>query len=682
MRRFYKCLSVLLSIVIFITSLGIFGGSFSVYAETPTYTGLVITKSGVSVRLEANSKAQYLGAIPKNTTINLYGEAIDTGDGKKWYKTLYNNQFGYVCAYNVNDTDGATYITNITALPKPPEYNYDADFETNLTNQRFPESYKVLLRQLHAAHPDWIFTADHLTMTFEEAVNNESTVGKTLVASSAKPSWKSMMKYAYNWDTSSYISYDTGGWVTAEREVIEYYMEPRNFLNDDGIYLFLEQSYNPNVQNKEGLQKILNGTFMEGNFPESTHATWADVIMEAAANAGVSPYVLASKILVEQGSQGQGASISGTNPGYEGFYNFFNIRAYASGGYTAVAYGLEYAKSSHSDPAKNYGRPWNSRAKSIIGGASYYANGYVKRGQDTLYYQKFNVITPSFYSNQYMTNVQGAYHEAQKNKNAYKGINAALTFSIPVYKNTSESNVTDLPISSGANNYYLLSLAVDGNPISDFDKYRNDYELVVPASSSVINVTATVPSGASVSGTGNIALNTGMNTVKITVTAASGKKADYTLTVYRKEGGGEVIIPTPTVEGGYKIGTYITGVAESTEVSAFLNTLGVKNGTAKILNAAHVAKSSGIVATGDSVVIYDISGIERMRIGIVIYGDVNGDGRISVGDLGAVRKHLIRVKSLSGVYYSAMDCNKDGRDSVTDLGAIRKHLIKVATIVQ
>ena len=33
----------------------------------------------------------------------------------------------------------------------------DAEFETYLTNQGFPESYKVKLRELHKSHPNWVF---------------------------------------------------------------------------------------------------------------------------------------------------------------------------------------------------------------------------------------------------------------------------------------------------------------------------------------------------------------------------------------------------------------------------------------------------------------------------------------------------------------------------------------------
>ena len=51
--------------------------------------------------------------------------------------------------------------------------------------------------------------------------------------------------------------------------------------------------------------------------------SYVDIIMNAASESGVNPYILASMILQEQGSQGTGRSISGTVSGYQGYYNFF-----------------------------------------------------------------------------------------------------------------------------------------------------------------------------------------------------------------------------------------------------------------------------------------------------------------------------------------------------------------------
>ncbi len=674
MKILRKNISILLCFLLLMSSVAI-NGLFVFASDEPTHTGVVITQTDplrVWNEYEAVVSRKQIGTVAKGATVTIFGEAltgISDGYGNdKWYKIAFGSGYGYV---------SKTYIGNIKEIPK---YDYNADFETNLTAQGFPESYKVLLRQLHAQHPNWIFTADNLSMTWAEAVANESTLGKTLVANSSKDSWKSMMKNAYNWDTGAYTSFDSGGWVTAEREVIEYYMEPRNFLNDNYIYMFLDQTYNPAIQNKEGLQMILKGTFMEGNFPEDTHATYADVIMDAAQQSGVSPYVLAASIIIEQGVQGQGGSISGTVSGYQGYYNYFNIRAYASGGYDAVTYGLMYAAGSGS-----LGRPWNTRAKSIIGGAQHYANGYVKRGQDTLYYKKFNVITPTYYINQYMTNVQGAYLETSKLKSAYSSVNAdaQLTFAIPVYRDMPEKNNTALPTSAGANNYYLTALSVDGASVTNFDMYVNEYEMIVPAKTSQINVAATAVSGASVSGTGSVKLNTGMNKVPVIVTAASGKKATYTISVYREEGStDDSQISEPTIEGSYNISTFVSGIAPGTSVADFTNRFNVKNGSVQIINSAGSLKTSGNVATGDKVVIYNTAGEQKLAYNLVIYGDSNGDGKINIVDVVSVQYHTIQKHTLANAQYTASDVNHDGKINIVDVVATQRHTLQLFTISQ
>ena len=330
MKRIRRYISLFLCFAVFLSSIFITGGFKSWASNEPTHTGFVNTQTDpLRVRSGAGTSYNLLGTVAKGATVSIYGDAVDGNDGNKWYKIAYNNGFGFV---------STKYITNVTEIPK---YDHDADFETNLANQKFPESYKVLLRKLHAAHPNWIFKANHLTMTLKEAVDAESAVGKSLIQDKyAKASWKCMEKYAYDWNNGCYVPYDSGGWVTAARDVVEYYMEPRNFLDENGIYMFLNQAYDESIQNKEGLQHIIYGTFLDREFPEETYETYADVIMEAAKQSGVSPYVLAASIIIEQGTDGKGGSISGKVEGYEGYYNFFNIRAYKYGNYDAVQYGL------------------------------------------------------------------------------------------------------------------------------------------------------------------------------------------------------------------------------------------------------------------------------------------------------------------------------------------------------
>ena len=389
------------------------------FAAAETKTGTVAT-TALNIRSGPGSNYSSLGLISINKEVTILDETYDV-NGDKWYLVISPaGNRGYV---------SARYVV----VNSENEYVHDSDFEESLSAEGFPESYKPYLRDLHARYPMWVFKAAHTDLDWSAVISRESKPGTSLVASGSPSSWKSTAPGAYDSENGKYIEYDSGGWVSASEEIVAYYMDPRNFINPVGMFQFLTHSYDPSTQTKAGLAKVLSGSFMSGAFPESTHDTYADVLMEAGQISGVNPYVLASMILVEQGSSGKGGCISGTVSGYEGYYNFFNIGAYKSGSMSAVTRGVWYASQSGS-----YGRPWDSRYKSIVGGAKFYASQYVQQNKNTLYFKKFNVMNgqSSVGTGQYMTNVQGAESEAAALRNGYvDSLDDPMTFIIPVYKN-------------------------------------------------------------------------------------------------------------------------------------------------------------------------------------------------------------------------------------------------------
>ena len=130
-------------------------------------------------------------------------------------------------------------------------------------------------------------------------------------------------------------------------------------------------------------------------------------------------------------------AVTGTVSSYPGIYNFYNIGATSSS--TPVLNGLKWASDKK---AGTYLRPWTDPYRSIVGGAQYISSGYIAKGQNTCYLEKFNVTRYKRYSHQYMTNVDAAYEESIKTKKAYAGMmdKSPLVFSIPVYENMPEAN--------------------------------------------------------------------------------------------------------------------------------------------------------------------------------------------------------------------------------------------------
>ena len=93
-----------------------------------------------------------------------------------------------------------------------------------------------------------------------------------------------------------------------------------NFLNETNIFMF-ESLYSKSYHTKEGVEKILAGSFMANKVCPGSEKTYAEVLLEAGEKNNVSPYMLASRLIQEQGRKGTSSLISGTYAGYEGYYN-------------------------------------------------------------------------------------------------------------------------------------------------------------------------------------------------------------------------------------------------------------------------------------------------------------------------------------------------------------------------
>lgn len=646
-----------------------------------TITGLaydnktgVINYSVVNIRSAAGTGSTILTQLTKGTAVTITGEK-KASDGYLWYQI----------PVTVSGSKKNGWVRS-DCVDIQEEIKTDAEFEAYLKKQGFPESYKVSLRKLHAKYPEWRFTAQQTGIKWKDAVAEENQLGRSLIHNSAISSWKSTQTGAYNWESGKWIELDSGNWVAASDEIIAYFMDPRNFLDENSVFQFLNQNYDETSQTKNGLKAMVDGTFLEGTYKESDGShSYVNVLMSAAEKSGVSPYILASMILTEQGSKGTGNSISGKVKGYEGYYNFFNIGAYKTATMTAVQRGLWYAKGSGTG-ATSYNRPWNTRKKSIIGGAQYYADAYVDAGQDTLYLKKFNVQGSNLYNHQYMTNVQGAATEGNTLSKAFNASarKAALSFKIPVYKDMPSSACAQ-PTKDGSPNNMLKALKVTGYSLSpSFNKYTTAYSLIVPNDVASIKISATaIDENATISGKGTLSLSVGTNKKTVKVKAENGDVRKYVLTIVREQG--EVTDAPTLTSSDYKIDTSdktISGFKKLPVTAATLEKkLSVQNGTIKLLSSDGKTLK-GNVGTGTKVVVYDAGGNKYKTYQILIYGDTNGDGKVNALDLLRVQKQILGLGKLSGIYKTVADTGRNGKVDALDLLQVQKQIIGKGNIKQ
>lgn len=449
-------------------------------------------------------------------------EEVNADDGFKWYKIKFSK----------NDKEREGYVRSDLVTIVNTNYNTkssDADFEEQI--KEFPDDYKAQLRALHEKYPNWQFEAVKTGLEWSDVVKNESKVGRNLVAKTSIASWKSTEPQAYNWASNTWYGFDGGSWAAASTELIQYYLDPRNFLDDSGIFQFETLEFK-DYQNVDGVKNALAGTFMAGDYSDTDGETrsYASTFFEAGQNYGINPYHLASRAVQEQGVLGRSQSIAGNVAGLENLFNYFNIGAFAANGNSATINGLYYAAGAD----ENYLRPWNSRYKSINGSAKYIADKYVSLGQNTLYFQKFNVVNSKngIYSHQYMSNIVAASYESARLRKAYSDLNTKLIFRIPVYNNMPSAKCVK-PTSDSNPNTYLSKLWVDGYSFTtEFSSVNSTYYLTVGSDVESVNIGAeAVSSSSSVGGTGTYTLNSGENRIQVVCKAQNGATKGYTIII-------------------------------------------------------------------------------------------------------------------------------------------------------
>lgn len=245
------------------------------------------------------------------------------------------------------------------------------------------------------------------------------------------------------------------------------------------------------------------------------------------------------------------------------------------------------------------------------------AENYIKRGQNTIYFEKFNVVnSKNLYAHQYMTNVMAAISEGSSMGKAYSNKNQAFVFRIPVYKNMPPEPVTFSD--NGSPNNYLSSLSVRGYQLTPvFTGAGTSYSLVVPKDVASVEVEAkAVAPKSTLNGTGKYNLNYGDNTIVVTCTAQNGAVREYTIAVARAAEG---TVGSQTPSG---------------------------------------SENNGPIALGD----------------------LNGDGKISNKDFVLMQKHILGISALEGNAAVAADISGDGKITNKDLVLLQKHILGIATI--
>lgn len=528
----------------------------------------------------------------------------------------------------------------------------------------FPESYQRKLAYLKYLHPNWDFKAYYTGINWSE-----------VTSSNAENKCKKNTIYFTSSDTiidplALCICGQTGdsNYYCASAKAVNYYLDPRNFLDEAMVFQFLDLSSGSDVS-RDAVSKAVQGTYL---------AQYIDDIMTAASEAKINPLHIVATIFQELGkTSSTPAAITGSYPGYEGYYNFYNYGATDGAGATARAM------------AKARDMGWNNARTALIEGAkTVLANNYISAGQTTKYFYKFDVVgneiltesmgsrtynVSEFYSHQYMTNLRDPSSQAGTLYDIYveSGIlDENLTFVIPVYDSMPSQAVSaPTTLTSSDGELYFISTQKNGSlnvrPSASLSGtlgkiYKNAIVAVTQYGSDWCKVTyCTATSYNSGSRTWNYTKKTGYISTEY-LTKVGTEVPDYTGqvdmgSIAETEISGTNLVATPTVKASDIKSQYPDAVikrADGTDIS----------GTADLVGTGATVTTGGVTYT------------------VVKLGDTSGDGQITPSDYVKIKNKIMGSNNLDEFQTKAADVNRDGSVSPADYVKVKNKIMGVSNI--
>ena len=185
---------------------------------------------------------------------------------------------------------------------------------------------------------------------------------------------------------------------------------------------------------------------------------------------------------------------------------------------------------------------------------------------------------------------------------------------------------------------------------------------------------------ASVSSDGTIKANMAGNIV-ITVSSEENQniKAECNIIIVDKIDESQISFDVPLVVNGSEI----SGIAYSeNSVLDIKNKISTNYDIEVVNKNGEILKDEDILSTGTKILIKNGEEILKVYI-IVIYGDVNGDGKINSVDLLVLQRHILSLEAINGVYLKAGNIRKTGnKPTSVDLLLIQRHILGLQIINQ
>ena len=260
------------------------------------------------------------------------------------------------------------------------------------------------------------------------------------------------------------------------------------------------------------------------------------------------------------------------------------------------------------------------------------------------------------------------------------GADYTVNYSNNVKVGTATVTITGKGNYSGSKSvaFAIVSKNINGVTVSSIVNQTYNGSSITPIVT-VKDGTTTLVNGTDYSVSYSNNVNVGTATLTITGKGNYSGSKNVTFTIVGKE----PETPKPEVKVPDKLTSSSISINQSTmkvskikagiTVSSLLAFIDQKE-YAQVYSGTTVVSGDKLVGTGMKLCIVDNGKILKTYT-IIVTGDTNGDGKINITDMIAVKAHILKKSILSGVYANAGDVNGDGKVNITDFIKIKAHLL-------
>ena len=155
---------------------------------------------------------------------------------------------------------------------------------------------------------------------------------------------------------------------------------------------------------------------------------------------------------------------------------------------------------------------------------------------------------------------------------------------------------------------------------------------------------------------------------------------DVEVTVRKKLEEGEIVFDKSLVVKGNEI----TGLDDTKNTAKNIKDKITTNYTVQLIDSSgEKIPEDSFVGTNSKIIILDENEEIVMEYIIILYGDIDGDGKINSVDLLVLQRHILEIEKLNGVFLKAGNIDKNGKNpSSLDSLLIQRHILELEKIKQ